>query len=187
MPDAFTYDDSGLQSAIKEYLEIKGNIDPDKEIRRRAKNVGMKLIRIFKSNAPTKEQIQTAAKSRGYKLKTRASIKKKGGSRESQVKAEIKARVNARTFTATGWFPAVEALGGSPKIAQRVKGPRRGKIEQKQARSSVQVTLVNDQPGAEHTATMKGNAMQQALDMEAEDIAKYVLRKQAQAARKAGL
>lgn len=182
-----TYDDRALKSALGEYLDLKKNVDPDKEIRRRAKNVGMKLIRIFKGNAPTPAQIKQAAQSAGFALKTRPGIKKKGGHRAKQIEAEIRARVNARTFTATGWFPAVEALGGTPKAAQRVKGPKRGSIAQKQGKASVQVTLTNDQPGAEHTALKSGNTMQQALDMEAEDIMKYVMKKQAQAAQKAGL
>lgn len=182
-----SYDDTGLQSALKQYFDIKKNVDPDTEIRRRAKNVGMKLIRIFKGNAPTAAQITSAAKSVGYKLKTRESIKKKKGSRQGQVEAEIKARIKARTFTATGWFPAVEALGGSPRAAKSVKGPKRGKIEQRKGSASVQVTLINEQPGAEHAAGKKGNAMQTALDMEAADIAKHVERKLAQAAQQSGL
>jgi hypothetical protein len=187
MAKAYSYDDTELKKALGQYLDLKKNVDPDTEIKRRAKNVGMKLIKIFKGNAPTPAQIKADAVKIDYKLKTRDSIKKKGGSRAKQVKAELRARINARTFSATGWFPAVEALGGSPKIAQRVKGPKRGKIEQRRGLASVQVTLVNEQPGAEHTATKNGNAMQDALDMETADMLKYIERKQAEAAERVGL
>jgi len=184
---AFSYDDSALQASLRQYFDLKKNIDPDTEIRRRAKNVGMRLIRIYKQNAPTPTQIKADAARVDYKLKTRPAIKTKGGSRQKQVKAEIRARIQARTFTTTGWFPAVEALGGSPKVAKRVRGPKRGKIEQKRGAASVQVTLINEQPGAEQTANKSGNATQKALDDEAADIAKYCERKLAEAAQSAGL
>ena len=183
----FTYDDTELRASLRQYFDLKKIIEPDKEIRRRGKNIGMRLIREFKKAAPTKEEIQADAKRIDYRLKTRDSIKKKGGARQKQVKAELKARIAARTFSATGWFPAVEALGGSPKIAQRVKGPHRGKLEQRRGAASVQVTLTNDQPGAEQTATRKGNIMQKAVDDEVADMVKYIERKQAEAAQKAGL
>jgi Lon protease-like protein len=181
------YDDTAMRAALRQYLDLKKNVEPDKEVRRRAKNVGMKLIRIYKDNAPTVAEIKDLAVKLGYRIKTRPGIVKKKGSRAKQVAAEIKARIAARTFSATGWFPAVEALGGSPKIAQRIKGPKRGSIAQKRGLASVQVTLVNDQPGAEQTASKKGNAMQQALDAETADMLKYIMRKQQEAAKKAGL
>lgn len=187
MPTLNSYDDTAMRAALRQYLDIKKNVDPDKEVRRRAKNVGMKLIKIFKGNAPTAAQIKADAQKIGFALKTRPGILKKHGSRAKQVKAEIAARIAARTYTATGWFPAVEALGGSPKAAARVKGPHRGSIAQKRGSASVQVTLTNSQPGAEQTASKNGNAMQQALDLEAEDMMKYVMRKQDEEARKAGL
>jgi len=187
MPAPFTYDDSAMRSALKQYLDLRKNVDPDTEVKRRAKNVGMKLITIYKGNAPTAAQIKADAAKIGFALKVRGGIQKKGGKRAKQIKAEIRARVNARMFTATGWFPAVEALGGSPKIPKRVNGPKRGKIEQNRGSASVQVTLINDQPGAEHTAEIKGNAMQQALDAETADMVDYINRKLAQAANDSGL
>lgn len=187
MPKTSSYDDAALQTALRQYFDIKKNVDPDKEIRRRAKNVGMRLIRIFKARAPTPAQIQAEAAKIDFALKTRDSIKRKGGSRQKQVKAELRARIAARQFTATGWFPAVEALGGNPKAAKRIKGPKRGRLVEQKGSLSVSETLINEQPGAEHVATKNGHATQRALDEEAADMMEYVMRKQEQAARSAGL
>jgi hypothetical protein len=184
---AFKYDDSGLQSALRQYFDLKKNVDPNKEIRRRAKNIGMKLIGIYKKNAPTAAQIMAELKKHGYALKVRPKIDMKGGPRGKKLKAEIKARVNARMFSSTGWFPAVEALGGSPRIPKRVTGPKRGKIEQRRGLASVQVTLINEQPGAEHTAEKNGNAMQTAIDREVEDMVGKIKEWQEKAAQSAGL
>ena len=103
------------------------------------------------------------------------------------IEAEIRARQAARSFTATGWFPAVESLGGSPTISRRVTGPKRGRLVEKGGSSSMSETLINEQPGAEQTANRAGSALQEALNQERDDLLKYVNRKLDEKARSAGL
>ena len=180
---ANTYDDSGLQTALREYFDIKKNLDPAKEIKRRAKNVGLKLVKYYKDAAPTKEEIMRV----GYKARVRPRIKAKGMTRAKQVKMELAARSRARTLTAAGWFPAVIALGGTPRLNKTVRGSHLGSVKQELGGKSPSVTLTNAQPGAEHTDDKANGAIQRALDAEVADITKYLDRKQEEAARKAGL
>ena len=187
MAITFQYDDSGFNAALKKYLALRPNVEPQKELRRRAKNIGMRLIRIYKQNAPSVADIKKAAQNAGWKIKTRPAIKKRKGKRADQVKAEINARIKARTFTATGWFPAVEALGGSPRSKKGVRGPKRGRLVEKTGGSDMSETLVNLQPGAEHTGDKAGTAIQRAIEQERDDMLKYISRKLEQAAKKANL
>lgn len=187
-----TYDDSGLQAALKEYLDIKKNVDPATEVKRRAKNVCLRLVRAFKQAAPTPDDIKAV----GFRVKVRPRIaaftrSRRGKTsiipRGQQVKKEIAARVAARTLTAAGWFPAAVALGANPKLGKRVRGQRLGSVDMKLGGTEPNVTMTNAQPGAAHTDDRGGNAMQKALDAETADMVKYIDRKHDKAARKAGL
>jgi hypothetical protein len=183
-----TYDDSGLSEAFRMYFDLKKNIDIKKEVRRRAGNVALRLVGIYKKNAPSKGDITTKVDSLGYRVKVRPKIRKLAGKTQwKKIQLELAARQRARTFTCTGWFPAAEKLGKSPRKNRGVTGPIRGRHQEKASLLSVTETLINDQPGAAHMMDRSGNALQMALDKERDDMLKYIMRKQDEAARKAGL
>lgn len=195
------YDDSGLTQALRIYFDIRKNIDPKKELRRRAKNIGMRLIRVTKEATPSKAEIVTDATTAGgkkvlkstttgFRVRVRPSIMKRNVLWAKKVQMELRARVRSRTFTATGWFPAVERLGGTPRRKRGVRGPKRGRLVEKFGALEMSETLINDQPGAAQTmdrAEARGHSMTKVLEDERDDILKYVQRKQAEAARRAGL
>lgn len=186
-----SYDDSGWSKAFAQYLDIRKNIKPKPEIRRRAKNIGMRLITISKKSGPSKGEITTKVRGLSYRLRIRPSIRKRfPGNKDKQIEAELRARIRARAFTATGWFPAVEKLGGNPqgKVAQSAqRGPRRGRLVERLGIFEFSESLINDQPGAAQVMDRSGNGMQMAIEQEMRDMLKYIIRKQAEAARKAGL
>lgn len=187
-----TWDDTNFKKGLKDYLNLRKNIDPKKELRRRAKNVGMRLIGIFKKKGVNVSDITSKGKSLGSRLRVRPSIKAKGKLRgwtwARMLRAEINARRSAKGFTSTGWFPAVEKLGGNPKRVMRPgSGPRRGKLIEQMGTFVKSETLVNEQPGAEHTAGKTAGDMQKALDDETADMVAYVDRKLREAARRNGL
>lgn len=190
MAKAFTWDDSRFKVAIKQYCEIRKRIDLKKELRRRAKNVGMRLIKFFAERGMDVNEMIAKVKSLGYRVKVRTKIKqlrgKKGGriSRKRMISLEIRARRNSKAFTATGWFPAVEKLGGNPKDKKTRTGPRRGFLVERLSGSKKSETLVNRQPGAGYTMDKLKTPVQAALDAEVEDMMKYIHRKQAEAAAK---
>lgn len=182
------YDDAGLQAALKEYFDVKKNLDPKKEIRRRAGNITLRLIGIYRKHAPSKGDITTKIDSLGYRVKVRPKIRKmKGITPWKRVQLELAARQRARTFTATGWFPAAEQLGKNPRKNKGVTGPVRGRLKEKLGTLEVSETMINDQPGAAHMVDKSGNAMQLAIEKERDDVLKYLMDRQDKAARKAGL
>lgn len=180
------YDQRGMNRAISAYLDIKKNLDPKKEIRRRAKNVSLRLIRLYKKEAPDASEIRQKVTSLGNRVLIRQRIRQLDRSLEKKIKAEVQARINARMFTATGWFPSAEALGAQPKIAQRVTGPKRGRIKQDFHRGKALVTMTNSQPAADYM-DKRSNLLSQALRGEINDILTYVQKKLDQAARRNGL
>lgn len=188
------YDDSGLVAALREYMDVKKNVDPAKEIRRRAKNVGLRLVKLYGDAAPSAEVIRNTAKRIGVKMKIRQRIKDlkgkkgKGLSLKQQAAKETRARVAARKLTATGWFPAVKALGGTPRLSGSApKGKARGSLNERLSGSNPSETLNNDQDGAERTDDRAGGGIQKALNAEMDDIQKYLDKKNQEAAQKAGL
>lgn len=187
-----TWNDTNFKNGLKNYLDFKRNVDPKTELRRRAKNVGMRLVGIFKTKGVSLSDITSKARSLGGRLKVRPKILAKGkalGWTWARIlRAETNARRSAKGFTSTGWFPSVEKLGGSPKRAIRPGGgPRRGKLIEKMGTFVKSETLVNEQPGAGHTADKTAGDTQKALDDETADMAAYVDRKLRQAARRNGL
>lgn len=199
MANTFTFDDSGWKEAFRQYLDIKKNVDPGKELRRRAKNVAIRLIKSFGDNAPSREEIARAVRTLGWHVKIRPKIKEKtkamaikgkgrGGRRRAQIAMELRARQNARTFTATGWFPALEKLGGNPRRKKAVRGPERGRLDEKLTGLKIYELMTNAQPGAAQVVDRAtGNILQAALDSERDDMIAYIERKLEEAARKAGL
>ncbi len=193
------YDDSGLRSALRDYLDLRKNVDPGKELKKRAINIGYKLIIIYVRTGADKEEIMQAVKALGWRVKTRLKIRqrtrvgKKGKpvklTRQQQILMEMKARANAASFTSTGWFTAITALGGNPRRAlkKKFKGPVRGDIKQSLRGTDPFIQLENLQPAAELVANRDGGAIQKALDEERDDILVYVMRKQDEAAAKNGL
>lgn len=182
--DNVEYDDSGFRVALRDYLNWKKNIDPDNELKRRAKNIGMKLIRIYVKTGAQKKQIIAQVRKLGYRVKTRKRIKLLKLPRKEQIALEIKARANASGFTATGWFPAVFKLGGNPK--QKSTGKLRGTLNSSLGGVDPWVELVNQQAAAGLVAERDGGAIQKALDEERDDILIKVIQYQERAAARNG-
>lgn len=186
MKVTWEYNQREMNRALEAYFDIKKNLDVKKEIRRRAKNVAMRLIRLYKKEAPDASEIRQKVESLGNRVLIRGRIRKMSLSLEKKIKAEVQARINARMFTATGWFPSAEALGAQPRTAKKMQGPRRGKIKQQFGGNKALVTMTNQQPATE-IVDKKGDLLRKAMQGEVEDILKYVQRKMDQAARKNGL
>lgn len=199
---AATWDDKNFQFALKEYCNLKKNVEPKKELRRRAKNIGMRLIKIYKEKGVSLDAITQKVKSLGVRVKIRpkiraktfaAKLSKKGKllhtPHQEMIAAELRARRSAKGFTATGWFPAVKALGGNPRRTERPgTGPQRGTlIEELGSDTEISETLVNQQPGAELVMDKNDTDIQKALDDETLDMVTYIIKKQDEVARKNGL
>lgn len=190
MPDNVSWEDAGFKKALKAYLDIKKNVDPKKELKKRAKNIGMRLIKIYKENGATPQEITAKVKSLGNHVKVRDRIKAKGQAKglthKQMIAAELRARRSATGVTSTGWFPAVQKLGGQPKGK---KGQRAGfgSLIEKLSGLDMSETLVNSQPGAEIVAKKADSAVQQAMNKETADMVEYITKKQDQAARSNGL
>ncbi len=189
-----TLDDKNFQRALRRVCELRGITNIPQELRRRAKNVGFRLVNIYKKNGVQLQQITQKVRSleASRRVKIRPGIRAKGRanglSYKQLVGAEIRARRSAKGFTATGWFPAVERLGGKPKRQIRGNGgPRRGKLIEKLGRGEMSETLVNQQPGAGHVQGKSRALEQQALDAETADMVVYIVRKMNEAARRNGL
>jgi len=200
MSSPATWDDRGVKSALRQYLDLRKNVDPKRELRRRAKNVGMRLIAIFKKEGVNLKDIDSKVKSLGKRVRIRPKIRAKSGTMKKgkkgakmwtypqMIAAELRARKSAKGFTATGWFPATEKLGGNPRrVIRNGGGPRRGSLVEKMGFTEKSETLVNSQPGAAHVAGKTKSPMQKALDAETADMANYIVRKQNEAARRNGL
>lgn len=185
------FQDKEFNKALGQYCDFRKNVDPKKELRRRAKNVGMRLIRIYKAKGVVLSDITRAGRVLGPRLKIRPKIramgKLKGWTHKQMLAAELRARKSARGFTATGWFNPVEKLGGTPRDNQKRTGPRRGKLVEKLTGLEQSETLVNQQPGAGHVLEKNKGLCQQALDEETADMVKYIVDRQDKAARRAGL
>lgn len=182
-----SHEDRDMLKALESYLDFKSNVDPKKEIRKRAKNIAIKLIVAYKDKAPAVSKIDQKIDALGdSRVKIRPRFKNTGKSLRQQVKAEARARKNARMFTATGWFKSAEALGAKPKIGAKVQGPKRGKIKEQFTGNKSLVTMTNQQPAA-NIVDAKGNLIKQAIKDETKDIMDYVRDKQQQAASNNGL
>lgn len=183
---------AGFQKALKEYLNLKKNVDPKKELRRRAKNIGMRLIKLYKDKGVVLSDISEFHIGDTIKIRPKIWAKAKKNPKKwtykRMVRAELNARRSAKGFTSTGWFPSVTKLGGSPKRQLRAGGgPHRGSLEERLCGNDISETLVNSQPGAGHVHDKNKGDFQNALNQETEDIVKYVAKKQNEAARKVGL
>lgn len=200
-----TWDDTGFKKALEQYLDLRKNVDPQKELKRRAKNVGIKLIKLYKDKGVNLGDISKFAIGDNIRIRPKIRAKfygkfkkiKRGKNKgqagamftyEEMIGAELRARRSAKGFTSTGWFPAVKKLGGSPQRKARAgTGPQRGKLEEKLTGSNISETLINQQPGAVVVLQKNKGLAQQALDTETADMVKYIARKQNEAARRAGL
>lgn len=191
MSKPFVWDDRDFSKALKAYCDLKKNCEPKKELRRRAKNVGMRLAKIYKTKGVSLDAITAKVKSLGNRVKVRPKIRAKGRAKRLTYKqiiaSELRARRSAKGFTATGWFPAIEKLGGTPRDTAKRTGPRRGTLVERLGMFEMSETLSNDQPGASHVQGKAKSLEQQALDAETADMAKYIVRKLDQAARRNGL
>lgn len=183
----FVLDDREFQKAFKRSLDFKKNVDPVKELRRRAKNIGMRLVRIYKEKGVNLQDITAKVRSLGERVKIRDKIRAKRITYKQMITMELKARRSAKGFTSTGWFPSVEKLGGNPRRIQRPGGgPRRGKLIEKLGFYEKSETLVNQQPGAGHVQDKTTAFEQQAMDEETADMVEFILRKQDEAFRRNG-
>lgn len=194
MSSPATYDDRAFKKALKSYLDLKKNVDPKKELKRRAKNVGMRLIKLYKEHGVNLQAITTKVKSLGDRVKIRPKIRAKARLDPSKwtykrmIAAELRARRSAKGFTSTGWFPPVEKLGGNPKREVRAGGgPRRGKLVEKLSGFDISETLVNQQPGAAYVLEKNAALAQAALDAETADMVVYMDRQLKKAAKSNGL
>lgn len=181
------WDDRDFMKALGYYCDLKKSVDKKKELRRRAKNVGLRLVRIYKQKGVNLSDITTKVKSLGKRVKVRPKIRAKKGTFKKMIAMELRARKSAKGFTATGWFPSVEKLGGTPRDTVRRTGPRRGKLIEKLGLGEMSETLVNEQPGAAHLQEKASSDMQAALDAETDDMCKYIIKKLDETKRKAGL
>lgn len=186
--------DDQLTPALKQYLDIKKNLDPAQEVRRRAKNIGMRLIRMYSKVAPSVSDIISKFDSLHYRIKVRASIASKTGkkgrklARKIQLMKELRARINARMFTATGWFGPVERLGGKPrKENKKIRGIAPGFLLENLSGMNPSEELVNLYSGAAQDDARAGGGVKKACDEEADDIKVYLDKKNEEAAQKAGL
>lgn len=191
-----TFTDKAFQKGLKEYLNLRKNVDPPKELKRRAKNIGLRLIKIYKDKGVSLDDITLMVQALGNRTKIREKIRKKLHKSGNQVKlthkqmiaAELRARRSAKGFTATGWFPSVRKLGGRPSRQERAgTGPQRGKLIEKLSGSNISETLVNSQPGAVVVLDKSKRDCQSAMDAETADLTKYIVRKQNEVAKKVGL
>lgn len=193
MSELTAYDDRAFKKALKSYLDLKKNVDPKRELRRRAKNVGLRLVKIYKERGVNVQDISSKVASLGVRVNIRPKIRAKGRlnprkwTHRAMIAAELRARRSAKGFTATGWFPSVESLGGSPRDTVKRTGPRRGKLIEKLTGFDISETLVNQQPGAAYTMEKNTTPIQAALDAETADMVVYTDRKLRQAARQNGL
>lgn len=191
MANPTEWDDKGFQKALRVYLDLRKNVDPNKELRRRAKNIGLTLIKIYKDKGVDLNAITQKVNSLGNRVKIRPKIrlkgKLKGKSHKQMIAAELRARRSSKGFAATGWFPSVKALGGSPRDKGTRTAPQRGKLEEKLTGNNISETLVNQQPGSGYVMNKTKSDCQKALDDETADLVKYITRKQNEAAKKAGL
>ena len=189
----FDFDDREFQRNLRRYLDLRGNTDPVKELRRRAKNVGYSLVGLYNKNATKKEAITAKVRSLGGRVKIRPRIKdaakNQGLSRKALIAKELRARVAATSLTTTGWFPPIKALGGTitRKSRRRVRGEAKGKLVEKTNGADIHETLINEMPGAAVVAAKDPQLFQKAIDKEAADMARYILRRQDQAARRNNL
>lgn len=198
---ATSWDDKNFQIILRKYLDLKKNVDPKKELKRRAKNVGMRLIKIYKEKGVSLDAITQKVKSLGPRVKIRpkirakiwgAKVSKNGKvlrtSHQTMIAAELAARRSAKGFSSTGWFPAVKKLGGVPKRAERAgTGPQRGSLVEKLGSGEMSETLINQQPGAGGVMDKNDALIQKALDDETKDMTDYIVKKLNEAARKNGL
>lgn len=187
-----TWEDRAFMKALRQCAGLRKNIDLKKELRRRAKNVGMRLVKIYKDKGVALDTITQKVKSLGVRVRIRPKIRAKGKLHRwtyaKMIMAEARARKSAKGFASTGWFPSVEKLGGTPRRPQRPGGgPRRGKLIEKLGFGEMSETLVNQQPGAARTHDKNKQAEQQALDAETADLVKYIARKLDDTARRNGL
>jgi len=190
MSEPAIWDDRDFQRGLKRYLDLKKNVEPKKELRRRAKNVGLRLVKIYKQKGVVLANITAKVNSLGVRVKIRPKILAKRGvrwTRQRMIQAELRARRSAKGFTATGWFPSVIALGGNPRDTERRTGPRRGKLEERLGGNNMSETLVNSQPGAAFTQNKVQTDEQRALDLETADMVAYICKKENEVARRNGL
>lgn len=186
--------DDNLTPALKQYLDIRKNIDPAQEVRRRAKNIGMRLIRLYADAAPKASDIKSKIASLNGRVKIRPKIAGRMGkngkriSRKQAIARETKARIAALKLTAAGWFVPVKYLGGQPRVkGRKPMGTFRGALNEKLSGSNPSEELINLQLGAAQTDARAGGGVQKSCDAEAEDIQKYLDRKTEEAKQKAGL
>src|ERR1700744_2884535 len=73
----FQGDDRTFKKALSQSLDLKKNVDPPKELKRRAKNIGLRLIKIYKQKGVELEDITAKVRSLGNRVKVRPKIKAK--------------------------------------------------------------------------------------------------------------
>lgn len=185
MASGASWDDRAFQKALAQYLDLKKNVEPVKELKRRAKNIGLRLIKIYKDKGVNLQDISLSKI--GNNIRIRPKIRAKKISYKKMIAAELRARRSAKGFTATGWFPGVEKLGGSPRDKSTRTGPQRGTLVEKLTGNDISETLVNQQPAAAFVMGKDPGLYQKVLDDETADMVKYIVRKQDEAAKKAGL
>lgn len=185
--------DDRLSPAINEYCALR-DIDPPQEVKRRAKNVGIKLIGLYGDASPPIANIISAVDALDWRVKTRKSARIGPGgkrlSRRAQIKKELRLRIASRKFSATGWFTPVTKLGGNPRGALKGKKPvgqGKGELIEQLYGNNPSEELVNLYLGAAQTDALAGGAVKKACDAEADDIKVYLEAKKEKAAQKAGL
>jgi hypothetical protein len=198
--DTVEYDDMEFKATLKQYLDIRANVDPDKELKKRAINIGYKLIRIYMENGATKESITSTVKNLGFRVKIRDKIRQmtktnkkgitRGLTRAQMIRRELKSRLQSIGLNASGWFPALIRLGANAyggKLKRKPRGKVLGDLKFSRGGWSPYVELINQQSAAEFVADKAGNAIQLALELESEDMMKKIIQTQEKAAARAGL
>ncbi len=115
-----------------------------------------------------------------------ARLKGGGGIRRKKgftIKREIRRRMRAKDFTATGWLPGVQKWSKTKSVRSnaKVKGAFRGGTAENLAGINPFVEMTNRTPGAGVLDSQRG-IVQKAINRRAADIQKYLDRKTQQAA-----
>jgi len=107
-----------------------------------------------------------------------------------------KFRTRSIGYLRSGWIPALRALGGWAKQSRtykgvRMKGRQKGKVKMAKKTWSSHCTITSMVGHSRHQAKAAKKyvkpALQKAMNREAQEMAKYILKKYKEAAKKAGI
>lgn len=185
MKAKMTVDTREFERALRRYADVR-KMSLGDALKRRAVSVSIKLIRLYQSNAPTREDIESQVESLGWRVKVRPALKTRGA-RSYQVKREVSARVRAIRLTSMGWIVAGSKFGlRGRRVLAKFRGLARGSVRMNLHGRKMFVEINNEMPGAA-PMDQKGDLIQKALDGDARDMTSYIHRKLEKQSQRAGL